>query len=777
MKYLLSICLLLGCIHTFSQDSLYQAKSRLFATYPQEHLYLQTSKDIYESGEDLWFKVYHLDAYSLGRSTASQTLYLEMVNERDSIVWQEKYPAKEGITLGHVYLSESLPSGDYVLRACTRNSCYDDTLLSVCHRRVQIVKFITGGKKKILSVENTDSIRFALYPEGGYLVHGLPCRLAFKGTNGHGRPVSLEGSLYKNDTLLTTFKSIHDGMGSFMFVPDVNEKYFVQLTNGRKYPLPEIQRTGMTLQFIRQTDETVDFYVLQSAGLSAQKVCLMGQLRGVIGCMAQGVVKDRLKISVSLKEFPYQGIAEFTLYNAEMQPLSERLVYIHPEKKLYVTAKMDKDLYELREKATLHVTVKDEAGNPVPNANLGVSVFDSEYENAIYPMTMLSYNYLISQLRGEIYNAPWYFDESNADRLRAMDLLLLTQGWRRYVWNSQISSNYKGKPFLTEGITGKQIIPGKRKAKRLNGISQLIRVSTPGDQSQFIEVNMLGDFDINPDVLSDLSGSYLYLKPMLQNKFNPKLMINNPFIQLDSLCRLKPRCLVEKFLMKETCMKEDTYRDKAGVILLDEVLISKKRKSHALRDKFMSGIDSLFQSKYGPWVCEHGYLENYMPGFTHFHNPLYCLYPQMAKERIQPVIGKIYRISKVRVEGDYWQIDVDMPINYKGPLVNYDEEDMLRMNSLWRTKSYYGVREFYQPDEVDMQASVPDARNTLLWKPSLTTDSKGEATVDFYCSDINTKFIYRIEGVDNVGLLGSVQSEFRVYKKDVIQEVEKEEYE
>lgn len=46
------------------------------------------------------------------------------------------------------------------------------------------------------------------------------------------------------------------------------------------------------------------------------------------------------------------------------------------------------------------------------------------------------------------------------------------------------------------------------------------------------------------------------------------------------------------------------------------------------------------------------------------------------------------------------------------------------MNNLWRTKGYYTSREFYQPDEIDMQLSTPDARNTLLWAPSVITDEK-----------------------------------------------------
>ena len=58
---------------------------------PPELAYIQTSKDIYETGEDLLFKVYLLDAQYLTPSLLSKTLYLQLLNETTKKpVWQEK---------------------------------------------------------------------------------------------------------------------------------------------------------------------------------------------------------------------------------------------------------------------------------------------------------------------------------------------------------------------------------------------------------------------------------------------------------------------------------------------------------------------------------------------------------------------------------------------------------------------------------------------------------------------------------------------------------------
>ena len=143
------------------------------------------------------------------------------------------------------------------------------------------------------------------------------------------------------------------------------------------------------------------------------------------------------------------------------------------------------------------------------------------------------------------------------------------------------------------------------------------------------------------------------------------------------------------------------------------------------------------------------------------HHPACCPYDG---KKSAPVIGKSYELIKYEPVGPdgIWIVTDIQFITYNGP--EFTEEELLRMNNIYRTKGYYGKREFYQPDEWDMQSSVPDARNTLLWLPNLVTDENGEAEAEFYCSDINTGFIGLVEGTDGQGLLGTGQCEFRVVR-------------
>ena len=770
---LLTIFLLIyTCLPCFCQQTVDEAWvtsiNKEYAAFPSELIYLQTSKGIYETGEDLWFKAYQLSSQSFAFSNQSQTLYLQMINNKDSIVWQEKYPVENGMVFGHVYVSEKLADGDYFLEAYTRHSFHNDTTGIISSRKVRIVKNIAHDNQQSEDV-GKDSLRFDVFPEGGNLISGLPSRVAFKATNDKGYPVEVKGTLYQDDIPVTLFESSHDGMGVFFFTPDTEKKYRIELEDGTCYSLPEIYPQGMTLSLSKQDKKNLEFFISQTEGSPAQEVCLVGQVRGMICCVAKGVLKDRLKIKMPLNEFFYQGIAEFTLFNGDMQPVAERLVYVHPEKKLQINIEPDKKTYALREKATLKIKVTDGNGVPV-KTNLGISVFDKAYINPADPVNILTHCYLSSQIRGKIHNPLYYFDEKNSDRKEALDLLLLTQGWRRYVWNA-VEPDYQGEPFLTDEINGIQTLQSKKKDKQNEGAEQLIQIFGAEGNSQFIWTDSTGHFMIDPDKMKALQGGYVYLKPMLSKEFKPTLELVDYFPLIDSIKKNRPHHypIAELSYHKKEQILDLPVISSDSTILLNEVTITAKGHK-PFRDKMMGRLDSLAQVNLGPWVCKHGWLENYKEGYTHHHDPRYCpCVVDDGEPRTAPVIGKQYTIMKAEyytcgAKGGWCFKPLDrQTITYQGVL--YTEEELLRMNNLWRTKGYYRKREFYQPDEVDIQLSIPDARNTLLWQPSVITDEKGEAEVSFYCSDINTGFTGVVEGGDGAGLLGSGTCEFRVIRE------------
>ena len=756
------LCLLVGHTLTCHSQEGTMPESR-------ELVYLQTDKGIYETGEDLWFKTYTLDAQSLALSDRSKTLFVEMLNAKDSIVWQEKYPILSGIAEGHVYVDKDLKEGDYRIHAYTRFSFLNDTLRPVYPKKIRVVKSIAYKGTNTPQEKDQPVARLSFFPEGGCLIDGIPTKVAFKALDAKGMPAKVAGRLQENGKDIAKLESVHDGMGFVFMLPRKGASYKAVLSDGREFPFAEVVSSGLSIHLRKQTDEYLEFLLSQPKGAAAQAIKLEGKMRGGLCCTATGTLSERLKIRIPLKEFPMQGIAEFTLYNANGQPMAERLVYIHPERKLHIELNTDSARYFTRGKGKLNVKVTDEAGNPV-QAHLGLSIFDRAYQNELNPENMLSYCYLSTEIKGNIHNPAYYFDSNNKDRQAALDLLLLTQGWRRYVWE-KADTAMLADCFLSDEIRGKQII-GKKKQKELANGGQLIQVSGPSTKSQFIIVDSLGRFTVSTDQMIALRGGYVYLKPMLdKDEYKPSIVVEESFYKADSLrksCQSFFACMNPSLVVSDLALDYPVISQDSS-ILLSEITVTGK-KGRIFRDKMMGRLDSLAQISIGvSWVCgcksDCGTFLNDYKGYS--HHPIGCP-GAPPKKRVPPVIGETYALIKYEPVGkkggwnDGWIITAMDHVTYQGE--EFTEEELLRMNNLWRVKGYYGTREFYQPDELDVQSPLPDARNVLLWKPDIITDEKGEAEVEFFCSDINTNFMGVIEGTDGLGNLGTSQCEFRVLK-------------
>ncbi|TGV03445.1 hypothetical protein [Flavivirga rizhaonensis] len=237
---------------------------------PKLSVYLQTSKGIYETGEDLWFKGYVLDAQLFFPSVKSKILFVQLIEDKtNKAVWEEKYEIEEGFVDGHLYLNDSLQSGSYTLAAYSTHSFYEGTKAFHGIRKLEILKNIKN-KPKQESVKNDNILNFTTFPEGGDLISGIQNRIAFKAENSKGLPIAVSGILYENNIPIVEFKSTHDGMGSFLFLPFSINKYHIQLEEPLKdkiYYLPQILTSGKTLQLLRSTEDQVIFKVSQTADL------------------------------------------------------------------------------------------------------------------------------------------------------------------------------------------------------------------------------------------------------------------------------------------------------------------------------------------------------------------------------------------------------------------------------------------------------------------------------------------------------------------------------
>jgi hypothetical protein len=722
---------------------------------PQASVYLRTSKDIYESVEDLWFKAYLLDAQFYTPFELDKTLYVRLVKkDRDSVVWEEKYPVKNGMVAGHIFLDRSLPEGDYFLSAYSAHSFYNNRSYFHALKMVRVIRQTNSLlKEKATGIINDtplqQNIQFNVLPEGGQLVSGIMNRVAFKAVNESGEPLDVSGKLLQGDLPIKTFKSTHAGMGSFYFTPVPGVKYQIQLTSlktDKLYPLPAIRDKGIVFHLLKNENDSLTFNIIQSPGSVKQTVFLRVQIRGRVQIMAAGILGDSLKVKIPTINSP-QGIAEVTLFDQELRPLAERLVYLNPDKALNISTSLSKEIYKTREKVSVKIKTVDKAGKPV-QANIGLCVYDKIYHNAEDVKDILTHYYLSTQLRGKIYNPGYYFDNNHKDRKEVMDLLLLTQGWRCYLWNvDELKELKKGKQVLTDSTKGRLIAVNPKKATPK--LQMLMVFSTDESQKRMLISDSLGRFALAPEDF--VKGRWLYLKHFDASKGEYTVSVEDYFKAIGDVSK-KVECdyPIAGGITEEKKADIPPGRMSMGTINLDEVKIVAK-KQNVFRDKYMGHLDSLAKFE--------GNTDFIAPNSSWLNIPV-------GYGGTRPVEGKTYITWNGPNPPHSYPFSFDAT-NSKQVVYHYPkftEEELLKKFNLSRIKGYYEQREFYQPNYDKESNSLPDYRNTLLWAPEVITNENGEATVDFFCSDINSSFLGIVEGVGREGLLGKNEFHFTVVK-------------
>ncbi|AOW09093.1 hypothetical protein EM308_05995 [Flavobacterium gilvum] len=744
-------------------DNLAEQLQSLSKNNASDLVYLQTSKGIYETEEDLWFKGYVLDAQNFTPSARNKILFVQLIADKtDKAVWENKYEIENGFVNGHLFLQDTLQEGTYTLAAYSSASYTRNTNEFYAVKKLEILKTI--NHKAIVNPVAKDSIlQFTTFPEGGNLVSGIQGTLGFKAVNSKGIPVNVSATLYENNKPLLDFKSSHAGMGSLIFTPDANKEYHIQLTEPKskeQFSITHIYQNGKVLQLLRNTKEALTFKVSQSAALNPEIIYLRFQVRGVVYSIASGLLKKELTIKIPLNDIP-QGIAEVTLFGANTEPLAERLVYVNQDQKLNIKTELDKSNYNTRDKASLKIKVTDENGQPVM-AHLGLSVYDKLYQNQQDSKNILTHYFLSTQLKGNIYNPAYYFDEKNKDRQEALNLLLLTQGWRSYVWEEfNLKELGNIRTIVFDDLKAKvNLKKADAKTKELQPQGITIFSADEKKGTDLLMADETGAFTITPNDLKKGEGGYIYLKLLAPPESNYHIGFKDfSFEEINKERKIKTVLYPISAVLETKKEVLSTLPDRPGINKLKEVLITSKKKK-VFRDKYIGKLDSLAR------VMQ--FTNDFYCTSTNYLNCPRCKDGCCPGTRAKPVEGGEYvdtsQYTQVSPCGPYLNDDSKVLVYHY--YSNLTEAELLSKFNIVMFKGYYGKKVFYEPiyDEVTINDSSPDYRNTIFWKPDIITNEQGEATVDFFCSDINTVFLGNIEGVSGDGLLGVGNFEFTVRK-------------
>ncbi|HKG07239.1 MAG TPA: hypothetical protein VKB19_12305 [Pedobacter sp.] len=460
-----------------SVDELVRAMELWAELNPQEKVYLHMDKPYYTVGDTIWFKGYVTIGARHQLSKMSGALHVELINESDSLQASLKLPLTAGMAMGDFTIDDTYKQGNYRIRAYTqwmRNAdeayFYDRTFIIGDLLPEKGSKGVRSGKDTIIIAGRqagskpppmSDSdVQF--FPEGGNMVNGLTCRVGFKAVYVNGKGLPVKGVVIdESGQQQSSFESIHAGIGVFNFYPQAGKSYQARLSfsdgTEKTVALPVAAAEGYTLSVYQPNKDSVLVRIKSSKAFydTQQFVGLVVQ-SGNEPLSSSSVKINKMYTSIWLakKDFP-TGIAQFTLFDPSGQPSHERLAFIRKEDQMKLKLKTDKMLYEKREQVTLDIEAFDKAGKPVA-ANFSIAVIDEtkvptdeRNEVNIFSSLLLS-----SDLKGYIEQPNFYFLNNSAQTLKAMDNLMLTQGYRRFVWKQLADPAYipSRPPFKAERL-------------------------------------------------------------------------------------------------------------------------------------------------------------------------------------------------------------------------------------------------------------------------------------------------------------------------------------
>lgn len=421
--------------------------------FPQEKVYLHLDNSSYFLGETIWFKAYVTRADRNSLSNLSKVLYVELINPEGYVLDSKKLKLENGQCSGSFNLAVTNYAGFFEVRAYTRymlnfsDQNYFTRILPVYDEPENEGDYKTKISERPNSqripvkrpeIKEKKSLSINFYPEGGSLVNGLNTRVAFKAVGDKGDNAIISGSIYdrkneKKADITTEFL----GMGTFLLLPDSGKyKAKVRYNNDNyEFELPDALSTGYVMNVNNTDTSKVKIIIQKSAKIKSEPLGLSVSCRGILYVFEKINFESENALSLNLaKKLLPSGVSQITLFDAKGEVLSERLIFVNHHSVMKMNLSTNKNNYQPFEKVNMYFQLNDRLNNPV-QASFSLSVKDGGTcpENP-YSDNLLTNLLLTSELRGYIENPGFYFESDDKSRRQALDLLMLTQGWKRYEW-------------------------------------------------------------------------------------------------------------------------------------------------------------------------------------------------------------------------------------------------------------------------------------------------------------------------------------------------------
>jgi len=656
--------------------------------------------------------------------------------------------------------------------------------------------------------EERQAIDVSFLPEGGVLLAEHNNVLGIKAIDQYGNSISVQGEIADDEgKVITSFSTEFHGMDTIHLNPRVGIEYSTRVFHYPDYKpeLQEIVKEGIKIEFAGETEEDLLFRVSANSSDFEGKYYHFSILH-----RGEEIFKRKLylqnghfPIAVNRDALP-PGINRLVLSDEQLLPISERLYFSNHLKINKLQLSFDQDEYETRSRVQLEIY--DDAGVDFSSySNLSIAVVDEKTVPDNGPeLNILSWLLLDSELKGVVESPSAYFsDTDDFSSEYKLNLLMLTQGWSRYIWNVVHEPGFSTDIETREGILIEGMVKHAFTKKPLARADVELNVY---NRNTFIiadeKTDRQGRFSFDSIFFTDTAAFFIqgrnrrgkyYTVVTMDSVFkeNPKLATT--YLPKNTGSSKVPSVLFEQQYYSEREIRD--YLIEHGSIPLPEIIKVGKKKQvgdghFRVYGKPIDLISLEVNEKDYGYMNVAQYLQGRVAGLRvsgnsivihgsgSFQNnsstPLYVLdgtyMPEevimaipMSDIDVIEVLKNVGSAGTFGVRGgngvisvftkkglDWSNVETQFPGTIKGKIAGYAIK-----------KVFYSPR--YTKENI--HSEKPDHRLTLYWNPNIFTEN-GIATTDFYSSDDVSQYRVFVEGITNQGKICLGSSKFRTVQLD-----------
>ncbi|MDB5008905.1 MAG: hypothetical protein JWP45_3298 [Mucilaginibacter sp.] len=777
----------------------------LLTDHITEKVYLHFDRPYpyYVAGDAIYFKAYVVKGERHDLTNFSAMLHVDLIDPNNTIIQTELLQLNNGVGWGDFSLLGTLKKGTYRIRAYTewmrneKEPNFFEQYISVSS--VNSVDRISEAAK----TGGQPAIQF--FPEGGNMVVDIHSKVAFKAVGPDGLGIDVKGVVVDDaNKEIAKINSSHLGMGAFDILPEEGRKYKAKVTfaNGLQstVDLPTAETKGITLSV--NTNDPSKISIEIKANRAYYKENLNKQLNLLIyWAGAIRTINTKLDNEVLGLDLPSNtfrtGILQVSVLSQTGEPLNERLVFIQNPDLLNLSLNTNKSDYAKRENVQLNMNAKNKDGNPVTGffsvsvVDEGKIMVDENSEN-----TILSYLLLTSDLKGYVEKPNYYFANVTKETRSNLDALMLTQGYRRFVWKQLLSDNttaaisHNPEQYLDISGTlatkdGTPIIDAKVVLLPL----ALTEKTDAHGHFRFAKIDYQSGTSF---VLKTSSGSGKNAAVLTIDKDAPGPVISSA----DPIeARYNANADILASFRNNQMQGVITASNESNSILKNDKAISPKRYDN-YRSSNLAGAGHADQVISGDEIKDAPSISNGLNGRARgvdFTNGIAYLKSNEGTTIGGNAAEPMLIVIDGNVIGNGANIDNYNPTHVEtvevlkggnaaiyglnggaGVLIITTKQGGSSPNVVNKEMSpgvfsitplgFYKAREFYLPsyDASQPVSKLPDLRTTVFWKPNVITDAAGNASFSYFNADGTGTYRVVVEGIDTNGNLGRQVFHYKV---------------